>query len=197
MINYKCLKDTVLELILVNEGRAKELFFSYYGNEFFMWKDGELEEYRTHNISKEQELIWKEELVKKLYLDLDVKHNSTLSGLCIIIKYFGDYNLFNRVFNFISNNYQGADSFLKIRYAEDLFDLMENCINFHENCPGELMETTKELTIEILNSVIDSEIIINQESEIILEFNKNIPNRDYLTNRAQDLSERINKFTIC
>lgn len=35
MINYKCLKNNALELILVNEDRAKELFFIYYGNEFF------------------------------------------------------------------------------------------------------------------------------------------------------------------
>ena len=118
---------------MTDENRAKVLFFSYYGNEFFMWKDGELEEDKQYNIPKERELIWKGELVEKLYSNLDVKHDSTLGGLCIIIKYFGDSTLFRRVLNFIQANFNKADSFLKIRYAEDLFDLLENCVNFHEN----------------------------------------------------------------
>ncbi len=181
----------------MGEEQAKELFFAYYGNEFFMWKDGELDEYRSYSIPKGQELIWKDELVEKLYLDLDVKHNSTLNGLCTVMKYFGDYNPLDTVLNFISSNINKADSFLKIRYAEDLFDLLKNCINFHENCPRKLMKNTKELTVEILGSVINDEIVINEESELILEFNKDMPNKDYLINRAQNLLERVNMFNIC
>ncbi len=191
MINYKCLKNNALELILVNEDRAKELFFIYYGNEFFMWKDGDLEEYKSYNISKDQELLWKEELAKKLYSELEVKHNSALNGLILIINYFGEYNLLKEVLNFISNNYQEADSFLKLRYTEELFDVVEKS-KFHEHAPKEVLEETKKLIETIVNDFLINEIEIDAESEKILEFNRNMSNEDYLTDRAKKLLERAN-----
>lgn len=105
--------------------RAKELYFMYCGNEFFIWKDGDLEEYKSYNISKDQEIFWRGELSRKLYSELEVKHNSSLNGLIMIINYFGEYDLLKKVLYFISNNYKCADSFLKLRYVEELFDVME------------------------------------------------------------------------
>lgn len=178
-------------LPLKNDERAKELFSIYYGNKFFMWKDGDLEEYKTYDISQDQELIWKDELARELFSNLEVKHDSTLTGLHIIINYFGDSPLLKKVAEYISQNYLEADSFLKIRYAEDLEDMIQKCENFNVHCSEELMTLLRKLAMEILENVLSHPIEINRESEMILDFNKDLPNDQYLINRGKSLYERF------
>lgn len=179
----------------MNENRAKELFFSYYGNEFFMWKDGDLDEYRSYNISKDQELLWRYELIDKLCSKLDVKHNSSLNGLILIINYFGEYDLLKKVLYFVSDNYGEADSFLKLRYAEELFDIIEKS-KFHEHAPEDTLLETKKFIIVIVNDILSNEIEISTESEKILEFNRDVPNETYLVVRTQDLLKKIESYGI-
>ncbi|MGB9979961.1 hypothetical protein [Methanobacterium sp.] len=180
---------------MVNKERAKELFFSYYGNEFFMWKDGDLDEYKSYNISKDQESVWKEELIEKLYSELDVKHNSSLNGLILIINYFGEYNLLKKVLYFISDNYMQADSFLKLRYAEELFDILEKS-KFHEHAPEDTLLETKKFIIVIINDILSNNVEISAESKKILEFNRDMPDENYLVLRTQDLLKKIESLDI-
>ena len=179
----------------MSEERAKELFFSYYGNEFFMWKDGDLDEYRSYNISKDQELIWKDELIDKLCSKLDVKHNSSLNGLILIINYFGEYDLLKKVLYFISDNYGEADSFLKLRYAEELFDIIEKS-KFHEHALEDTLLETKKFIIVIINDILSNKIKISAESEKILEFNRDMSNENYLIMRTQNLLKKIESYDI-
>ncbi len=168
---------------------AKEIYFDYLGNESFMWKDGVLEEYKSYNISKDQEKLWGVELKEKLYSELDVKHDSSLGSLILIINYFGDYNLLKNVLNFISNNYKEADSFLKLRYAEELFDVVEKC-DFHEQVPEDILLETEKLIRNIINEILNNRIEISDESEKILEFNKDMNDENYIFLRTQELSKR-------
>jgi len=179
----------------VSEDRAKELFFSYYGNEFFMWKDGDLDEYKSYNISKCQELHWRGELIDKLCSELEVKHSSSLNGLILIINYFGEYDLLEKVLYFISDNYGEADSFLKLRYAEELFDIIEKS-KFHEHAPEYTLLETKKFIIVIINDILSNKIKISAESEKILEFNRDMPNETYLVVRTQDLLKKIEFYDI-
>jgi hypothetical protein len=179
----------------VSEERAKELFFSYYGNEFFMWKDGDLDEYKSYNISKDQELIWKDELIDKLCSKLDVKHNSSLNGLILIINYFGEYDLLKKVLYFISDNYSEADSFLKLKYAEELFDIIEKS-KFHEHAPEDTLLETKKFIIVIINDILSNKIKISAESEKILEFNRDMSDEKYLVMRTRDLLKKIEFYGI-
>lgn len=179
----------------MSEERAKELFFSYYGNEFFMWKDGDLDEYKTYNISKDQELIWRAELIDKLCSELDVKHNSSLNALILIINYFGEYDLLKKVLYFISDNYGEADSFLKFRYAEELFDIIEKS-KFHEHAPEDTLLETKKFIIVIINDILSNKIKISAESEKILEFNRDMSNENYLIMRTQNLLKKIESYDI-
>jgi hypothetical protein len=174
----------------LNEKRAKELFFIYYGNEFFMWKDGDLEEYKSYKISEDQELLWRKELRRKLYSELEVSHNSSLNGLILIINYFGEYDLLKKVIYFISNNYKFADSFLKLRYAEELFDVIEKS-KFHEYVSLEVLMETKGLIEILINDILNNKIEIMDESEKILEFNRDMPNENYLILRTQELLKII------
>ncbi len=179
----------------MSEERAKELFFSYYGNEFFMWKDGDLDEYKSYNISKDQELIWKDELIDKLCSKLDVKHNSSLNGLILIINYFGEYDLLKKVLYFISDNYSEADSFLKLKYAEELFDIIEKS-KFHEHAPEDTLLETKKFIIVIINDILSNKIKISAESEKILEFNRDMSDEKYLVMRTRDLLKKIEFYGI-
>lgn len=170
--------------------KAKQLYFEFYGNEFFMWKDGFLEEYKSYNIRQKQELIWRNELREKLYSQLEIKHESSFNGLHILINYFGDYDLLERVLDYISINYKEADSFLKLRYAEDFFDILEKC-KFHKHCPEKSMIETSELVTVLIQDILGNKIIINDESEKILEFNKDVPHEEYVIVRAESLLDRL------
>lgn len=170
--------------------RAKEIYFDYLGNEFFMWKDGDLDEYKCYNISKDQELIWRDELKEKLYSKLEVKHDSSLGSLIIIINYFGDYDLLKNVSNFVLNNYKEADSFLKLRFAEELFDVFEKSY-LHKYAPQKILLETMELVEIIINDILNNKIEISQESEKILEFNQAYPDENYIILRTQELSKRV------
>ncbi len=174
-----------------NDNRAKELFSIYYGSKFFMWKDGDLDEYEKYGVHPDQELIWKDELAKELFSNLKVKHDSTLTGLHIMVNYFGDYDILRKLVEYISQNYREADSFLKIRYAEDLGDMIQKCENFNAHCPKDLMAHTRRLAMELLENVLNHEIEISEESKIILEFNNDLPNDEYLINRGKSSYETL------
>lgn len=178
--------------ILINE-RAKEIYFNYLGNEFFMWKDGDLEEYRSYNIPKDQELLWREELTQKLYSEIEVKHDSSLGNLIIIINYFGDYDLLKDVLNFISSNYKKADSFLKLRYAEELFDVIEKSY-LHKHVSQEILMETKDLIEIIIGDILNNKIEIMEESRKILEFNHDMPDENYIILRTQELLKRVQLY---
>lgn len=160
-----------------------------------MWKDGYLDEYRSYHVSEEQKLIWRSELTQKLFSQLELKHDSTLFGLCTIINSFGEYELLETILDFISNNYNQTDSFLKIRYSEYLFDILENS-KIHQNYPPELIIRTKKSILEIINNVLSNKIIINEESGKILEFNQEIDNEEYLIIRAENLQRKVEFFEI-
>jgi hypothetical protein len=170
--------------------KAKEIYFDYLGNEFFMWKDGVLEEYKSYDVSKDQEILWRNELIENLYSVLNVKHESSLGSLILIINYFGDYNLLKDVLNFISNNYKEADSFLKLKYAEYLFDVIEKS-DYHEQWPKNILLETGEIIRNIIYEILNNKIEIIDESEKILEFNHDMPDENYLILRTQELFKRV------
>ena len=127
-------------------------------------KNGDLDEYKTYNISKDQELIWRNELIDKLCSELEIKHSSSLNGLILIINYFGEYDLLEKVLYFISDNYGEADSFLKLRYAEELFEIIEKS-KFHEHAPEDTLLETKKFVIVIINDILSNKIEIRDESD--------------------------------
>ena len=47
------------------EERAKELFYRYHGNRFYMDHDGEGREYDSYHVSRETEEMWTEELISR------------------------------------------------------------------------------------------------------------------------------------
>ena len=47
------------------EERAKELFYLYHGNRFYMDHDGEGREYDSYHVSRETEEMWTEELISR------------------------------------------------------------------------------------------------------------------------------------
>ena len=51
--------------------KAKEMYFAYKCNEYFMKQDDALHEYKKYNISLEQQELWKMEYIDKLFDDLE------------------------------------------------------------------------------------------------------------------------------
>ena len=73
--------------------RAKEIYVGYNGSSFFMQRERVYDEYKSYNISKEQELAWKEELVEILYNQLSFEDSYAFHKLAMIAENFHDHSI--------------------------------------------------------------------------------------------------------
>jgi hypothetical protein len=77
--------------------KAKEIFFSYNGQHYFMDHDGVYDEYKKYNISEIVEKEWIEELVK-LRLN-EYKESSDYKYLTPLVDYYNRYDLIIEIVN--------------------------------------------------------------------------------------------------
>lgn len=152
--------------------RAKELYFSYHGSSFYMQRGGEYEKYKAFNISEEQELMWKDELVENLLNRLSFESTYELHKLAMIAESYLDYNIVERLITYIANNMSKGDSFVKLNYAEVLLKMP---------CPKELMETKLDVVSDLLFNVSNNPITMNSD-----RIPDGLSDEEYITNRLKN-----------
>ncbi|UKS29181.1 hypothetical protein LOZ80_09700 [Paenibacillus sp. HWE-109] len=103
---------------------AKGLFTLYRGHFIQMHRDGVLEDYRDCGIERQTEIEWYQELIAKLSLDLSIRDWDAVSSLEALAKYYQDERMLESVMNFITRQIMGADSIVKLMYAERLISLI-------------------------------------------------------------------------
>ncbi|NLP41266.1 MAG: hypothetical protein GX348_03570 [Veillonellaceae bacterium] len=155
--------------------KAKTMFFRYQGNFFYMSRDGEYEEYKKYNIPKEQELIWKDELVMQWYNKLSFKDTVAFQNLAAIAENYEDYSIVERLIKFVADNLNEGDSLIKLVYAEILLNIA---------CPKELLNAKLETVTDLLNYVKNNDITI--DSGWIKKGFAELPNKDYVLNRLKN-----------
>ena len=161
--------------------RAKEIYFGYCGNSFFMRREGFYDEYKSYNISKEQELVWKEEIVENLYNQLSFEDSYAFHKLAMIAENDNDYSVVEKLITYISNNKTKGDSLIKLIYAEVLLKIP---------CPKELAKVKFDLVENILQIVLDNPVTV-YSSWLKKGFADKLPDEAYIKNRLKKDLNRL------
>jgi len=109
-------------------GRAKELYFEYSSSKYQVMRSGFSQEYYSYNISKEQEKLWLEELIKQEIGKLDINNAETLFPLSYILKINDDahYIYFKDIISFIKRNETNQSSKTNFPiFTQKVLDILE------------------------------------------------------------------------
>lgn len=161
--------------------RARKLYFDYCGNSFFMHREGVYDEYKAYNISKEQELLWKEELVETLYNQLSVDGGYAFHKLSMIAEDYHDYSIVEKLIAYLSTNMTKGDSLIKLIYAETLLRIA---------CSTELTKIKLDVISDLLKSVSDHPITVDS-SWTKKGFSDKLPDEEYIKNRLKKDFNRL------
>jgi hypothetical protein len=155
--------------------KAKTLFFRYRGNFFYMSREGEYEEYKRYNISKEQELLWKDELVETLYNQLSFEDSYAFHTLAMIAENYHDYSIIEKLIVYSKDNMSKGDSLIKLVYAELLLNIA---------CPKALTKVKLDVVSNLLRSVSDNPIVVDS-SWSKKGFADKLPDEAYIKDRLE------------
>jgi len=144
---------------------AKELFLKYMGSYFQMHRDGVLDKYREYNIDFEIEKKW----LNEYFFELIEKLNSSkspdiiFSRLCNVMKATKSSNLISCLMEVSSLCITNWDSFVRLRIAEELQDLIEFFSKNYIDQSSEILKY-KNFVIDIFKSIINEQIVISVET---------------------------------
>lgn len=171
-----------------NIQRAKELFTCYFGNYFQMHLNGKFEEYKSFNISKEEEAEWHEELIAKYAGELSIRSWDAVIGLLSVAKNYPKSRILDHVISFTSRHVMSSDSIVKLMYAENIIEIIKLVSN---KCSTEQLHNAYKVTALILEDIISKPLIIDPGHELH-EFN--LKDKKSLNNRAAKRIEVIREM---
>jgi hypothetical protein len=143
--------------------RAKELFDLYRGHFFQMHRDGVFEEYKTYEIESQIEIDWYNEWIDTCTNHLSIRDWDAITSLESLAKYYQDSRILDNVIAFASRHIMGADSIVKLMYAEKLMDLIKS---LKKVVSREKRHTAYQLTYKMLEDIILKPLIIDQGHEL-------------------------------
>lgn len=172
---------------------AKELFLQYMGSYFQMYRDGVLDKYRIYNIDVEIEKEWLNEYFFEL-IDKLISSKSPdiiFSRLCNVMKATNSYNLITSLMEVSSLCITNWDSFVRLRIAEELQDLIEFFSKNYIEQSKEILKY-KNFVIDIFKSIINEQIVISEETRQHVTF-EDILSDENLRKRAEN---RLKRFKL-
>jgi hypothetical protein len=165
--------------------RAKDLFTLYRGSFFQMHRDGVLEEYKKFEIERQIEVDWYIELIDKFTTELSIRDWEAITSLESLAKYYPDPRILENVIAFVSLHIMGADSIVKLMYAEKLMDLIQS---LKKIISKEERYTAYRQTFKILEDIIVKPLIIDPGHELHVF---HLKDKKSLNNRAQKWLDEI------
>lgn len=173
---------------MVVENRAKELFTSHFGSLISMYREGDLEEYKTFGISKETENEWLDEMVELFTKELSIMNWNGIYQLEALAKSNANPIILENVASFASRHLMSADSLVKLVYAEKLIELIKI---FKKLIPLELLYKAYKCAIEILEDTIAKPLILDPGHEIKAY---NLKDKKALNSKAQRYIDELKDF---
>lgn len=143
--------------------RAKELFDLYRGHFFQMHRDGVFEEYKTYEIDSQIEMDWYTEWIDNYTNQLSIRDWDAITSLESLAKYYQDSRILDHVIAFASRHIMGADSIVKLMYAEKLMDLIKSLTKVVSR---EIRHSAYQLTYKILEDIISKPLIVDPGHEL-------------------------------
>lgn len=143
--------------------RAKELFFSYACNRFFMVREGVEDEYRQYGIGEGQEAEWRKEYIALWVGQLSVDDMKALNQL--------GYAWAGEALPELIDMSDKGDSYAKLWYANAIYDLALGA----ELSPERRQEGVK-VAIELWRSVVNGPIQLTESHRAVIR-----PSMQYLS----------------
>ncbi|WP_155971643.1 hypothetical protein [Paenibacillus sp. Soil522] len=153
-----------------------------------MHRDGKLEEYKSYNISKEEEAGWFEEMIAKYTGELSIRSWDPVIGLLTVAKNYPDSRILDNVITFASRHVMSSDSIVKLMYAENIIAIIKLVSN---KCSTEQLHRAYKVTALILEDIISKPLIIDPGHELH-EFH--LKDKRSLNNRASKSIEVIKEM---
>jgi hypothetical protein len=153
-----------------------------------MHREGNYEEYKSYNITKEMEAGWYKELIDACSDELSIRDWHAVLSLESIAKNYQASIILENVILFVSRHLMGADSIVKLMYAEIVISIIKSTMKvvskdlFYQACKA---------TFQILEDVISKPLIIDPGHDL---HNYQLKDKRSLNNRAKQSIEEIKKL---
>lgn len=170
--------------------KAKEIFLRYQGSYFQMERDGVLSHYRSYNINQETEKKWIKEYQSELIAQIEagISIDVHLSHLCSAIRQYKDDEYLNRLTNILSKILASVDTFIQLRIAEELLEIVQyfisNKIGNKEN-----LKSLKDLARDILRNIKSQPIILSEETKRTVIFEDTLEEENIRKRAEQKLND--------
>lgn len=97
----------------------------YRGSFIHMHREGVLDQYKNFEIARQVEVGWYNEWIDKLTNELSIRDWEAISELESLAKYYQDPRILENVLTFVARHIMGADSIVKLMYAEKLMAIIQ------------------------------------------------------------------------
>jgi len=165
---------------------AKEIFLKYGGSYFHMERDGKLTKYKHYDIDESTEKVWLREYQEEIIAQIQAGNSIDiyLTKLCSVMRQIKDDEYLEKLFNTLGESFKNADTFIKLRIAEELQEVIKF---FVTNNIGDMKKLAnyKNLTIDILRKVISQPVVISEDTR------KNVAFEDTL--REENIRQRADQ----
>ena len=154
---------------------AKEIFLKYGGSYFHMDRDGQLTKYKGHNIEESTEKVWLKEYQEEIIAQIQAGNSIEvyLNRLCSVMRQIKDDEYLETLFNTLEKSLKNADSFVSLRIAEELQEVIKF---FATNNIGDMKKLVnyKNLTIDIFRKLTSKPIVISHDTRKNVAFEENL-----------------------
>lgn len=170
--------------------RAKELFDAHYGNKLQMFREGQLEEYKSYNIELEQESQWMKQLIQHYSEQLSIRNWDAVYHLDIIAGNYKDSDIITNILLFSTKHLKSADSIVKLKYAE----YMNHMIGLTKDVltKDQLIDAIKK-TLLIFDDIMKGQLVVDPGHELSLH---QLTDKRSLNNRAKRGIEQLEGISI-
>lgn len=161
--------------------RAEEIYINNLGSAFYMARNGVLEEYRSCQVSGEQEAAWRQELVAQISLSLELDSLKRLSSLSAIFPYHGDSLILEAVILYIMNNLDKMDSYVRLLFANQLWAMAGVA---SRELPGGVYSQARNMALMIWQNIMTHPVVISPDTVWEAE-GDNLSREEYIRQEAQ------------
>ncbi|MCR8656212.1 hypothetical protein [Paenibacillus endoradicis] len=170
--------------------RAKELFDKHYGNKLQMFREGQLEEYKSCNIAIEQEMQWIKELIQHFSAQLSIRNWDAVHHLDVTASNYKDIDIVTNILLFSTRHLKSADSIVKLKYAEYMIHIIGSTKDILTK--AQLIDAIKK-TLLIFDDIIKGQLVVDPGHELSLH---QLSDKKSLNNRAKRGIEQLEGITI-
>lgn len=146
----------------VNLLKAKELFLKYEGSHFYMSRDGEYENYKKYQVTKEQEKEWINEYQMELIQKLDKQDlPKQIRTFCTTVRAFLEISNLQKMVSKLKSIEQALDSYSRFLISKEILETLDYVVkNSANDFTNPDMQSVKLYAIDSLQDLTQKPITV-------------------------------------